>query len=176
MATKEMEIVKSNDINMEDFKIKYGGGNEECNVCGKFMKICKNAKHGSQYIDEEDMEKIFDKLAQTDDFRVSFDNDDYSIVVRSHYHENNISHFFDVINFKNAMSEVPDKDFWVRMDYDTISKNPDNSLTVTAAMIHVIHFRTEGDFLKTIIECLEHALENDYFCVHELTIYPYCIL
>src|SRR6266853_118354 len=172
ITPEQFKIINEMEVPKERVS-KYESKNAECNVCGEIMKLCR---FHPQRVNEEDMDRIYDKLTQNNEFRVSCDNNDYAIVVRSDYHENDISHFFEATNFKNAISEVPDKDFWIRMDYDTISKNPDNSLTVTVAMTHVIHFRSEGDFLKTIIECLEHALENDYFCVHELTIYPYCIL
>ena len=66
---------------------------------------------------------------------------------------------------------VPDKDFWLQITYDTMSKGE-----MTASITHVIHFQSTAKFMETIKDCLQSQLGDESFCVHKLALYNFDIL
>jgi len=144
-----------------------------CAICEKKLR----AKHeillqagGIRYPSVEDLEKIICKLPHTDRIQL-ITSDDELVQIKVHYHENNLRKFFEELNFEEAMCTVPNKDFWLQITYDIMSKKE-----VAASVVHVVHFKTQGAFLDLIIDSLYAQIGDEPFCVHNLSIYIYDIL
>src|SRR6266853_1334116 len=143
----------------------------ECKVCGRKRKI-HLPSNNEVNTSEAEMAQIEMKLTESESFDIDFNESGHNswIPINPREHESDIAHFFEAINFKEAMDEVPNNDFYLKLKYSTMTKNVDNPLLVRANMKHIIYIRTEGDYFARIIECLNELLKNDFYCIRELLI------
>src|SRR6266853_2117612 len=143
----------------------------ECKVGDRKMKIYLPS-HNEVNTSEAEMAQIEMKLTQSESFDIDFNKFGHNswIRINPRVHESDIAHFVEVINFKEAMDEVPGNAFYLKLKYSTITKNVDNPLLVKTNMKHIIYIRTEGDYFAKIVECLNELLKNHFYCIRELLI------